>query len=85
MDIYIITYQHKHGLDVGVYKTEKGALKAAHQLAYDQVDGSWDDEDQKKEFLTEEDPALALQIFHEVEGETSYGEVIEIISTTLQD
>ena len=47
--VYTLTYTHKHGSDVGVYKTRKGAITAALQLATERAE-EWDDEEEWEEF-----------------------------------
>lgn len=82
--VYIVTYSHKHGLDCCAYRTEEGALNAAHQLAAERVGDSWDEAERAK-FENIEGAAEALGYFHEVELEVSYGECIEINERPLGD
>ena len=81
--VFTLTYTHKHGSDVGVYKTYKGAADAAYGLASERVE-EWDDEEQKAEFAAFGDEEVALYYFHDVEMECSYGEILEITRTELQ-
>jgi len=82
--IYVVTYTHKHGVDVSSFRTEGGALRAACNLAQERAE-EWDDEKALAEYEQESDEQEKLKIFHDVECETSYGEVIEIVAVPLQD
>ena len=84
MDVWICTYTHKHGTDVGAYRTEAGAWKAAWQLANERVDESWDEED-KARFKVIDNSIEALDLFHDIEGNISYGESFEIHRRPLGD
>jgi hypothetical protein len=77
MHVYICVYTHKHGVDVAAYKTEEAALKAAWQLANERVDDSWEDEDKEK-FKAIDNAQDAINFFHEIERDISYGEEFEI-------
>lgn len=81
--VFTLTYTHKHGSDVGVYRTYKGAADAAYGLASERVE-EWDDEEQKAEFAAFGDEEVALDYFHDVEMECSYSEILEITKTELQ-
>jgi len=84
MDVWICLYTHKHGVDVAPYRTEAGAWKAAWQLANERVDESWDEED-KARFKAIDNSIEALDLFHDVEGNISYGENFEVLRRPLCD
>ncbi len=43
MDVYVVTYTHKHGADVKVCASEALATRAAAQMAVDNADDATDD------------------------------------------
>jgi hypothetical protein len=79
--VFTLVYTHKHGSDVGVYKTREGAEDAAYGLALERAE-EWDDEEDTARFKAE-DRDGAFDIFQEVEGEMAYGEILEINETEL--
>lgn len=82
--VWTLTYTHKHGSDVGVYKSYEGAFNAAHGLACERVE-EWDEEGScRLHFESLEDRDAQLDYFHEIEGEMSYGEILEISETELR-
>jgi hypothetical protein len=81
--VYTLTYTHKHGADVGVYKTREGAIDAAHGLADERAE-EWDDEEATARFKAEKNKLDALCIFDEVEAEWAYSEILEISETELR-
>jgi len=83
--VYVLTYTHKHGEDHAVHITYEGALKAAYALADERVDESWCDSENEAKFKGIEDKTAALAFFHDIENETSYGEILEIYETPLRD
>jgi hypothetical protein len=85
MTVYVCIYTHKHGIDVGVYRTEEGAYAVAQQLAAERVKQSWEDEEQRVEFQAAATPGDALDVFHDVERDYAYGETIEILARELGD
>jgi hypothetical protein len=82
--VFTLVYNHRHGSDVGVYKTREAANNAAHQLAYERVNEEWDDEAAKDRFMDEDDACLALDIFDEVEMDRSDYESLEIGETEIR-
>jgi len=84
--VFIVTYTHKHGGDVGAYRTREGAINAAHQLAFERVtqEDKWDAEDVER-FQNTEDAEEAIDIFNTVEQDWSYGENLEITEAPLGD
>jgi hypothetical protein len=80
--VFTLTYTHKHGADVGVYKTREGALAAAYGLAFERSE-EWDDEEATARFKAEEDKVEALCIFDDVEANWAYSEILEISETEL--
>jgi hypothetical protein len=82
--VFTLTYTHKHGADVGVYRSREGAESAAYGLADERAE-EWDDKEDTARFKAEENHDLAFDIFQEVEGEMAYGEILEIIETELRD
>lgn len=82
--VFTLTYTHKHGSDVGVYKTREGADAAAYGLACERVE-EWDEEGAcRLHFESLEDRDEQMDYFHEIEGEMSCGELLEINETELQ-
>jgi hypothetical protein len=79
--VFTLTYTHKHGSDVGVYRTREGAEDAAYGLALERAE-EWDDKEDTARFKAE-DRDGAFDIFQEVEGEMAYGEILEINETEL--
>jgi len=82
MTVFIVTHQHKHGLLFSAYKTKNKALNGAYQIARDRVCNAWDGSE-RTEFFATNNPERALVVFHRVEKNTSYGEVIEIVEANL--
>jgi len=80
--VFTLTYTHKHGSDVGVYRSREGADAAAYGLATERVE-EWEDEGQKAKFTAMDDRDEALDYFHEVEMEWAYSENLEVIETVL--
>ena len=84
-NVYVVTYEHKHGLDVGVYSTEEKAIEAAWDLAHNRVieEDRWEKE-QQEEFAAMEDLGEAIAFFNDVEQEWNYSEFIEILERPLE-
>jgi len=82
--VFTLTYSHRHGSDVGVYKSKQGAINAAHGLASERTE-EWDDAAGKARFDAEEDYELALDIFDEIEMDRADYESLEISETELRE
>lgn len=80
--VFVCLYTHKHGIDVGVYRTHEAALDAAYCLALERVAETWEDDDRAK-FNDLPDRQAALALFHEVELEWNYSEHLEILERPL--
>ena len=80
--VFTLTYIHKHGSDVGVYRTREGAEDAAYGLALERAE-EWDDKEATARFKAE-DRDGAFDIFQEVEMEMAYGEILEVTETELR-
>lgn len=83
--VFVCEYHHKHGCDIGVYRTEKGATDGAHALAAEQVSSAWDDVDTRRFWETTESKGHeeAIDLFNELENEVSQGERLEISESEL--
>ena len=82
--VFTLTYSHRHGSDVGVYKSKQGAVDAAYGLASERTE-EWDDAASKALFDAEEDRELALNIFDDVEMDRADYESLEISETELRE
>lgn len=82
MKVYVVHYTHKHGSDICVCKTEQSANAVAVNWAAQEVEEDWDPEDQSK-FRRLSDPVEKLDLFHNVEANTSYGSVINVLAREL--
>jgi hypothetical protein len=80
--VWVVHYTHKHGTDLLVCTTEKKANEVAQEWASQQVEDDWDDEDKAK-FNALENGVDKLDLFHNVEANTSYGSVIETMEREL--
>lgn len=80
--VHVCLYSHKHGVDVGVYKTAKaleaGVLNVMH-LRVDEWDDPWRAKFRK---LRSFDKKLAL--FRDVEQNVSYGETLELFEREME-
>jgi hypothetical protein len=83
MNVYICLYFHKHGHDAAAYRTDTAAMKAAWNLARKRVDESWNDGPEAAKFKAFDNATEALNFFHEVEADISYGEFFEIIESPI--
>jgi len=85
--VHVLTYQHKHGMDVvGVYRMHSAAVAAAYDLACSRVEENcWDDGELRDKFLAFENSEKALDYFHEVELGWSYSERLEISESPLKE
>lgn len=80
--VHVCVYSHKHGVDVGVYKTpETLESTVADIMAERSLD--WDDGDKAK-FNKLRSFSKKLALFHEVEQNISYGETLEIFERELR-
>ena len=82
--VFTLTYRHRHGVDVGVYRSEAGAINAAHQLAFERSE-EWENEEDKERFQAEEDTLEALNIFDDIEMGFCDSESLEILEAQLRD
>lgn len=82
MKVYVVIYTHKHGMDCAVYATDEIARRAVHHLMFERADQSWDRGDWAKFQASDYDQQVDL--FHEVEKNVSYGEVIELLEREVQ-
>lgn len=76
MKVYVVHYTHKHGSDICVCASEAKANEVALEWAAQEVEDDWEDEDKAK-FNALENGVDKLDLFHNVEANTSYGSVIE--------
>jgi hypothetical protein len=84
--VCVLTYTHKHGVDVSAYRTREGAVAAAYGLACARVEEDrWEDNEARAKFEAFEDFEAALGYFHEVELEWNYSENLEITESRLGD
>lgn len=85
--VFTITYHHRHGTDVSVFRSEAGAQRIAAQLAFDRFqEDMWSDEDRARfKALDDGDDVGALDLFQEIEDNLHDGETIEIKQTALGD
>ena len=80
--VHVCLYSHKHGVDVGVYKTAKALEAGVLNVMHLRVD-EWDDGDVAKfRKLRSFDKKLAL--FRDVEQNVSYGETLELFERELE-
>lgn len=80
--VHVCLYSHKHGVDVGVYKTTKALEASVASIMQERVE-DWDGDDQAKyRKFRSFDKKLAL--FHEVEQNISYGETLELFERTVE-
>lgn len=87
--VYILTYEHKHGSDVGAYRTREGAVAAAYGLAAARVEEDrWeacDTSSDRAKFEAFDDLEAAVDFFNTAELEWNYSESLEITESKLGD
>jgi len=80
--VHVCLYSHKHGVDVGVYKSAK-ALEAGVLNVMDLRVDEWDPEDVVK-FRKLRSFNNKLGLFRDVEQNVSYGETLELFERELE-
>jgi hypothetical protein len=80
--VHVCLYSHKHGVDVGVYKTAK-ALEAGVLNVMDLRVDEWDPELVVK-FRKLRSFNNKLGLFRDVEQNVSYGETLELFERELE-
>jgi hypothetical protein len=80
MDVFVLTVNHRHGTDLGVYTTENGAYAALVKYCRDSWDEVREYDDTLSETLPEEDAIIELY-FDVMQDSESY----DIRSCLLED
>ena len=80
--VHVCLYSHKHGVDVGVYKSAK-ALEAGVLNVMDLRVDEWDPEDVVK-FRKLRSFNNKLGLFRDVEQNVSYGETLELFEREME-
>jgi len=76
--VFVVFYEHKHGSDINVCATVKGAWRVAHGFAAERVEESWDDAPEIANFKLITDHEEAVGYFNGVELDTAYSENLEV-------
>ena len=77
--VFVISYEHKHGLDLNVCATSARAWEVAHRFASERVEESWDDTPEIANFKLITGHEEAVGYFNDIEMETCYSENIEVL------
>jgi hypothetical protein len=81
--VHVCLYSHKHGVDVGVYKTAKALEDGVLNVMDNRVDIDWHDEDKAK-YRKLRSFNNKLGLFRDVEKNISYGETLELFERELE-
>jgi hypothetical protein len=79
MKVFVVRYTHKHGDSVQVFSTLQMAENSIDSLMTDRAAESWSwDKEACAKLEKESSFSERLYLFHEVEKNVSYGEVIQL-------